>query len=90
MAERVIYKEVLPEVHGEKRDISMPEGAEIIRVADQNGPVCMWYLGAPNGKLVMRKFVTIWTGHRFDTDGLTYVGTAQGQHLVCHVFEVVK
>lgn len=87
---RVVWKFGLPVTDGV--EILMPEGAEILHVANQYevniSTLEVWALVDPDADEVPRKFTIHGTGHPV-TDGGTYVGTvisAQGR-LVWHVFD---
>jgi hypothetical protein len=69
--------------------VPMPKGADILCVQTQMGVPCLWATVDPTQDAVRRAIRIVGTGHLFDADGLTYIGTyqLQGGTLVFHVFE---
>ena len=67
---------------------SMPEGAKILTVKEQNGEVCIWAEVNPDEKIEMRKIMVYGTGHSVPPEPQEYIGTAHlmGGGLVLHVY----
>jgi hypothetical protein len=76
----------------DEQEIEMPEGAEILLVAQQNpintSTLDLWALVDANGPRVKRKFMVHGTGHPV-TEGGTHIGSiiTAGGALVWHVFD---
>lgn len=69
--------------------IELPEGAEILHVAEQHGDVCMWALVNPENDHVVRKFEIYGTGHTIDEERQkSFIGTVFYKEFVFHIFEV--
>ena len=71
--------------------LSLPRGAQILTVQSQHGTPQMWVqidTEAPPREET-RHFVAFGTGDRFDSAGLTYIGTFQVESgmLVFHLYE---
>lgn len=64
----------------------MPEDAQILHVATQNGTVCLWAEVETEAVRCKRTFRIYGTGHRLDP-GYTYRGTARVPPFVWHVYE---
>lgn len=79
-----IYKYPL-ELKSDVQAVEMPEGAEILHVADQRGRPSLWALVDPNAPTVLRGFAVFGTGHTCPEDG--YVGTTHADGFVWHIFE---
>lgn len=74
----------------EIQDISMPEGAEILTVQNQNENICIWAKVDPNAPKVLRTFAVYGTGWDIVTNAsMEYIGTVQLSRgeFVYHVFE---
>lgn len=74
------------------QNISMPEGAEILTVQNQNGIPCLWVLVNPKNKTKLRTFEIFGTGHPILSGMGTsrkYISTFQMKNgnIVFHVFE---
>jgi len=70
-------------------EISMPEGAEFLVVAEQRGQgACMWCLVDPRKPQKIHHFQLRGTGHPFDGTEGRFLGTFQllGGGLVFHLF----
>jgi hypothetical protein len=67
--------------------VPMPQGATVLTVQSQGGVLCLWAEVDPNAPPVDRYFRIVGTGHRFDREGLRYVGTGQSGLFVWHVYE---
>ena len=68
--------------------IEMPKGAAVLTVQAQRNEPMIWAEVDPNAQNIKRRFVSYGTGHGYDGDGLSYVGTYQinGGEFVFHVF----
>jgi hypothetical protein len=97
----VIHKVEIPEFG--VNEISLPSGARVLSVHEQNDKCMMWYTFEPNfispwsGEIMppdKRYFVKEPTGHEFeDSIGcLRFIGTVlfQGGNYVHHVFERIS
>ena len=79
-----VFKYVLP--IEDNPTISMPQGAQLLHVADQYGALCVWALVNPEAPPMHRRFRVAGTGHP-EAVGV-YVGTAlMLGGLVFHVFD---
>jgi len=72
--------------------VTMPKGAEILTIQDQQGTTCMWALVDPEAETEQRIFEVFGTGHDIKYDmGISreYIGTYQerGGVLIFHLFE---
>jgi hypothetical protein len=71
--------------------VRMPEGAEILSVADQRGELCVWALVDPDADLENRMFYIFGTGNPVsETLPWQFVGSVQQSVFVWHVFAEVK
>lgn len=71
--------------------LSMPAGAEILMVEDQDGVPCIWALVDPGSSFETRTFRLYGTGHPIENpDPLKHRGSFQQGRLVWHLFEEVK
>jgi hypothetical protein len=70
-------------------EILLPEGAEVLCVAMQEGRPWLWARVDPKGPLRPRRFRVAGTGHELEPYVDRYIGTFQmlGGTLVFHVFE---
>ena len=68
---------------------SMPGGAEILCVQNQNGLPQLWALVDPEVKAELRGFTCYGTGHAVPDNPGRYIGTVQmhAGELIFHVFE---
>jgi len=81
----VIWKTTLEPKH--RQVVSLPKGANILCVGNQNELICLWFQCDPvQGE--DRVIVIVGTGHEINFDG-KYIGTCfmQGGMFVYHVFE---
>lgn len=89
---RVVWKFVLRyDRLGDGRCVvEMPEGAKVLRVAEQYQEPALWAECDPEARTVGREFVIVGTGHQVPADAKVYLGTAMlfGGQLVLHVYEV--
>lgn len=72
----------------DEQEIVMPEGAELLHVAEQHGQLALWARVIPTGQPNVRRVILIrGTGHPIWTQ--PYVGTivAAAGVLVWHVFD---
>ena len=69
--------------------LTMPEGAEALYVAVQDGAPCLWARGNPMQPPTVRRFRVAGTGHSLDEHVGRYVGSFMFHRdtLVFHVFE---
>ena len=66
----------------------MPALAYVMHVATQSEDVCLWAIVNPDEDREWRTFEVVGTGQPFDSDLLSlYIGTAQMDGYVWHVFE---
>jgi hypothetical protein len=74
--------------------IPMPQGAEILGLAEQLGNIVLWAIVDAEADSEVREFVIIETGRYLPDDAGRYVGTWQTEFaksaLVFHLFEVEK
>lgn len=82
---RTIYK--YPFKVADDITIEMPVGAVILHAEVQAGTATMWAQVDPRAVKTYRRFRVIGTGHPFDPDRLTHVGTFQQPPFVWHLFE---
>jgi len=74
--------------------ISMPIGAKILSVKNQNSTrfgihtdeLCIWAICNTDDKLVNREIIIYGTGHEHEKIEGTYLGTCQQSSFVWHVF----
>lgn len=91
MTERIMFKAILSDIHGVETRVPMSPSAEVLHVEIQQGAPTIWFIDTPDHpQQVDRRFLTIWTGRKFNVDGLTHVGTAVGERLISHIFEVLS
>lgn len=84
---KVVFKYQLP-FDGK---VSMPTDAQILRVDEQNGDICIWALVDQNTPSRTRSFTVLTTGERTEcADALSYLNTVfMNGGIVLHVFECV-
>ena len=80
------------DVVGEQK-ITTPAAWKPIHVDHQDGRLTLWAEADPSeesGLEVTRTIVIVVTGHSFNAEGLTYIGSSLDPHrpLVWHVYEV--
>lgn len=56
-------------------EIQMPDGAEFLHVAEQNGQACMWCKVDSDAPTKLRRFELRGTGHRLDGTEGDFLGT---------------
>lgn len=86
-----VFKYLLPvsdEVY-----VAMPEGAKVLKVAEQHNQICVWALVDQDEDVCEnRKFRIAGTGHPMKaSDDYEYIGSVvnfNGRNLVFHVFEI--
>ena len=71
------------------QNISIPEGAEILNCAIQNGGVFLWALVDPSLPLQRREIEMIGTGNEIPEEERRYISTIIDGALVWHIFEVI-
>ncbi len=88
---RIIFKYQMPVL--ENFEMELPDGAEIIRVADQGGMFWMWAVVNTDNKCVQRKFKAFKTGATMPNDiKLNYIGFCAvhvQMELGLYIFEVM-
>lgn len=70
------------------QDIDMPEGAEPISAAMQDGVLCVWAKVNPDAPRVSKVFAIIATGATLPPNG-NFIATVHDHPYVWHVFEIV-
>lgn len=86
---RAVWKYPLV-LHFATQVIEMPEEAEVIHVAEQNGAPTLWALVETERRTTERRFFTRATGQEVWTQGIdafVHVGTLFSGPFVWHVFE---
>lgn len=81
----VIWKFVLKSI--EMQELTMPEGAEILSVANQSGNLCLWAMVDPERPNCSRYVEIIGTGNPIQANDRKFIGTAVIAPFVRHVFE---
>ena len=73
----------------DRQALSLPVGADILSVGNQNGTLMLWALVDPNNGVSARKIHIFGTGHQIGAypGKLRFIGTAFTGSLVWHVFE---
>lgn len=79
----------------DEQTVSMPKGATVLSVGNQNEQVCIWAMAKyPTTEYEQRQFVIIGKGNPFHGDYLTlaFIGMAMqcGGAMVWHVFERIE
>lgn len=72
------------------QEVTMPDGAELLSVANQNGNLCLWAIVDPSKERRRRYIEIIGTGNPMPTDmgvDRKFIGTAVVNPFVWHVFE---
>lgn len=69
---RVVYKYPLSPWAG---DILLPQGAEVLSVAAQQGEILLYAAVNPHAVSVSRQVVVVGTGMSIDIGGLRFIGT---------------
>jgi hypothetical protein len=71
--------------------VRMPQGAEILSVADQRGELCVWALVDPDAGLEDRMFYIFGTGNPVnEVIPMNFLGSVQQSVFVWHVFVGAK
>ena len=86
-----IYKFELDVI--DNQAVSLPGGAEILSIQEQNGKPCMWAKIDTDAPYETRQFATVGTGNPIPFDESNpFIATYQLQDgaLVFHVFEIIK
>lgn len=85
-----VWKYNLPLAKGPIYERSIPAGAQLLTVQEQNGDPTIWVQVNPNAdELDTRKFKVVGTGHVEIHGNDRYVGTAQTGPFVWHVYEIL-
>ena len=72
------------------QEVTMPDGAELLSVANQDGNLCLWAMVDPSKEKRRRYIEIIGTGNPIFTDmgvDREFIGTAVVNPFVWHVFE---
>jgi len=81
----VIYK--YPIEITDLQGIELPEGYQILKVAEQDGGLFVWVKVDTDAKLIKRPFVVVGTGHELDMYGFLHLDSVvMSNGLVWHVF----
>ena len=75
------------------QSVSMPSGAAILSVANQNGTLCLWALVDSRNGVSLRTIEVIGTGHHIRSSEpyeRKFIGTAVINPFVWHVFERIE
>lgn len=83
-----IWKIRLGVCHWEKTVVEMPAGARLLCVSVQDRRPCVWFIVQETAERQVRAFRVVYTGMEITDARAEYVGTAVGEILVWHVFEV--
>jgi hypothetical protein len=77
-----------PLAQTDEQVVSMPEGAIILHVGEQQGQLCLWALIVPDAPKVDRHIIIRGTGRDLPHDVGPYIGSVlmHGGSLVLHVF----
>ena len=72
-------------------DIRLPQGAQLLTIAEQHGKIALWALVDPQAPSTIRRVQVVGTGHdEVPTPTPPYIGTAHmlnGQ-LILHAFDL--
>lgn len=71
---KTIWKYPIPIL--EDFEIELPEGAQIIRFANENGFLFLWAVVSPDNKLQKRRIRAFKTGAEMPTENLAFLGYA--------------
>ena len=84
----VVWKYEIPVA--DRPQISMPEGATILMVAEQNDVPCIWVRVDPSRPVMPRRFQFAGTGHPLPDGVGRHVGSIMlsGASFVFHLFEL--
>lgn len=71
-------------------DLDLPQGSEVLHVAEQGAQLCLWALVAPARPAEHRRFRLSGTGHPIVEPVRRHVGSVllRGGSLVFHLFEL--
>ena len=72
------------------QEITVPDGADLLSVANQNGTICLWVMVDPSAEPRRRYIEIIGTGNSFSIDmgvDRVFIGTVIVNPFVWHVFE---
>lgn len=83
---RTVWKYTVNTMYN-KQHFSMPEGAKVLHVDEQNGLICLWAEVNVYSREVSRYFYIIGTGRKIPDEVGDFLGTALIDGLVFHVFE---
>jgi len=82
----IIYKYYL--VITDTQSLNLPEDAQILSVAEQNGELCLWALVIPDNPKTYRTFEILGTGNPIPkTLRRKFIGTVPMESFMWHVFE---
>ena len=75
------------------QDITMPEDAEVLSVAEQRDKIVVYALVDPKAATGLKRFKVVGTGHPMDNDALDaydFISTVKlmGGQLMFHVFKI--
>lgn len=71
----------------DEQKVPMQRGSRILKVAEQNGKVTLWYLCDCEAELTDETFYVIGTGQQLpDTFPGNYVGSCKCEEFIWHVF----
>lgn len=73
----------------DRQTIQMPEGSQILSVANQNGKLCLWAIVSPANSDRDRVIEIIGTGNPMRISNRKFIGTVVIDPFVRHVFEIV-
>ena len=86
MSERRVWKFTITDLR-EEITFMLPDRAEVIHFAAQDGVPAIWVLIEPDRPLMTRRFRLAGTGHPLPANGLVFVGTCFQGPFVWHLFE---
>ncbi len=71
--------------------IILPKGSQILKVAEQDGKICLWFMHTNYNKEYDVRVIRIFgTGHEFNAEGLKHIDTLIMGLFVWHVFEEIN
>ena len=68
--------------------VTLPVGAQILSIQEQNGVPCIWAVVDPEAPFEKRRFYVRGTGHPMPDPPWHFLATVQFGPLVFHFFEV--
>lgn len=70
--------------------VGMPQGAQLLHVAEQNGVLCLWAIVDPDAPNVIRHITIRGTGHPCgpECNVVSHIGTVMTPPFVWHVFDL--